>query len=198
MARATPKEQRLAVSLYRLLSDGKPVAPARLGAEAGVDSGTTRSILSGWSNVDWDGEGNVVAFGLSLRQTRHRLMLGARTLYTWCAWDTLFLPVVLGRDARVESTAPRSAERVRLTVSRDGVGDVRLETTVLSFVPPPPSETDLIANFCNHVHFFATPEAAAAWAAEHQAGFLLSVEEGFELGRRWASSCFGAALPGDG
>jgi len=38
----------------------------------------------------------------------HALQFDGRTLYAWCAWDTLFLPELLGRPARVTSTDPVS------------------------------------------------------------------------------------------
>lgn len=47
----------------------------------------------------------MVAFqGPSVVEAPHRLRLDARTLYTWSAWDTLFLPELLGRPAEIESS----------------------------------------------------------------------------------------------
>jgi alkylmercury lyase len=31
-----------------------------------------------------------------------------RTLWTWCAWDSLFLPEILGHPARVTSPDPEN------------------------------------------------------------------------------------------
>ena len=39
----------------------------------------------------------------------HRFEVAGRTLYTWCAWDSLFLPQILGQEAEVESTCPLTA-----------------------------------------------------------------------------------------
>jgi hypothetical protein len=44
-----------------------------------------------------------------------RLSAGV-TLYAWCAWDTLFIPELLGRTARVESSCLET-KKVRLSVA---------------------------------------------------------------------------------
>ncbi|MGH7575101.1 MAG: organomercurial lyase [Longimicrobiales bacterium] len=43
----------------------------------------------------------------------HRFEIDARTLGTWCAWDSLFIPELLGEAARVQSTDPETGEVVR-------------------------------------------------------------------------------------
>src|SRR2546425_4356157 len=60
----------------------------------------------------------------------HRFRIDGRTLYTWCAWDSLFIPVILHREAEVESLAPGSTARVRLRVAADRVKDVQPPSAV--------------------------------------------------------------------
>ena len=85
-------------------------------------------------NVELDDHGRVVAFsGLSLTPTAHRFTVAGRTLYTWCAWDTLFLPALLGQSARVESPCPITGTAVRLEVEPSGVRDVDPEEVWVSF-----------------------------------------------------------------
>ncbi len=36
-------------------------------------------------------------WGLAIAETKHRLEVDGRALYTWCAWDSLFLPEILQR-----------------------------------------------------------------------------------------------------
>ncbi|MHB1834417.1 MAG: organomercurial lyase [Solirubrobacteraceae bacterium] len=52
-----------------------------------------------WPRVFRDGDGRVVGFmGLSVVEFGgHRIELDGRRLTAWCAWDTLFLPGLLGR-----------------------------------------------------------------------------------------------------
>jgi hypothetical protein len=41
-------------------------------------------------------------------------------LYTWCGFDALFLPIVLGERAEVAWTCPVTGEAIHLTVEADG------------------------------------------------------------------------------
>lgn len=42
--------------------------------------------------------------------------------------------------------------------------------------------------------FFASPEAGATWVEEHPGTFLLSLDQGFELGRRFNGLRLGPEL----
>ena len=64
-----------------------------------------------------DKEGNIVGWmGLSQKDHPHKFRINGHKLATWCAWDTLFLPALLKRTAKVESTCPSTKELVRLTM----------------------------------------------------------------------------------
>lgn len=80
-------------ALLRELARGKPISAAALAASTDRAEHDVTDTLARWPNVRRDDHGRVVAFGgLSLRPTEHRFEVGGRRLYTWCAWDTLFLP----------------------------------------------------------------------------------------------------------
>jgi alkylmercury lyase len=143
-------------------------------------------LLDGWPKAFREGHGRVVAFGgLSLTKTTHRFEVGGRQLYTWCAWDTLFLPELLGRAARVISECPTSRKPVELTVTPAGVERVAPAGAVLSMRAPSDccDDDDLIARFCRHVHFFASRQAAEQWLTGRDDAFVLTIDQGFELGR---------------
>jgi alkylmercury lyase len=74
-----------------------------------------RDFLHG-SPADFDRDGRLVGFGLTLRPTPHRVELDGRTLYTWCVPDTLLLPVLLGRPVRVEARCFATGDPVRVEV----------------------------------------------------------------------------------
>lgn len=98
--------------------------------------------------------------------------------------DTLFIPVFLGKTVGVEATCPVTGERVSLIVDRHGVRELRPTGAVVSIViPDGPFGYDVIESFCHRVLFFASDEAGARWAAEHEGTSLLPVQEAFELGR---------------
>jgi hypothetical protein len=57
-----------------------------------------------------------------------------------------------------------------------------------------PFDAETISSFCHFVHFFASEAAALEWTAKHRHTFVLSIEEGFEIGRLANNAKFGAAL----
>jgi alkylmercury lyase len=190
----TLTRQRIGVALYELLAEGEPVGADPLAERAGVPIGEVVEALDRWPNVFRDDDGHVIAFGgLALRPTDHAFEVDGRTLHTWCAWDTLFIPSILGRPGRVTSRSPVSGEPITLTVTPDGVHDVSPATAALSLVNPGEFR-DLIRTFCHHVHFFSSPEEGRRWAAGRDDAHIVSPAEGFELGRVWVEHNYGRAL----
>lgn len=175
----------LALALLDELAKGEPVSVSQLSRAVGHDEDDLAATLDRWPNVHRNGQARVVAFGgLSVLPTEHRFEVAGRQLYTWCAWDTLFLPALLGQEARVESTCPMTRTEVRLTVGPDGVQTSQPSSLRVSFPPPASTVTsDITASFCCHVHFLADQAAADAWLAKDQEGLTLSVEDAVELGR---------------
>lgn len=120
------------------------------------------------------------------------------TLYAWCALDTLLLPLALGRMARVRSTPPAGGGTVELTVDAAGVRDITPPGAVMTLLRPSEAlGVDVSGRFCCFVHFFASEEAAQTWAERVEGTFVVSIEDGAELGRLLAGRMFGAALVGD-
>jgi alkylmercury lyase len=175
----------LALALLRELARGEPVAPMALAATHGRDEADVTAALARWPNVQRDEQDRVVAFsGLSLRPTAHRLEVGGRRLHAWCAWDTLFLPGMLGQPARVRSRCPVTGATVRLTVEPGAVGESDPEALRVSFPRPGAASTaDITGSFCCHVHFLAGPEAAERWLADHPGAVVLTLDDAHELGR---------------
>ena len=51
-----------------------------------------------------DERGHVIGHGgLALDETVHRFDVDGRRLHAWCAWDTLFLPELLGAGTAARS-----------------------------------------------------------------------------------------------
>jgi hypothetical protein len=48
------------------------------------------------------------------------------------------------------------------------------------------------------VHFLSSAEAGDRWLVGHPSGFVLSIEEGFHLGRLTNDAAFGVALGREG
>jgi alkylmercury lyase len=175
----------LALALLDELAKGEPVGVGRLARAAHRDEGDIAAVLHRWPNVHRDGQARVVAFGgLGVTPTPHRFEVAGRGLYTWCAWDTLFLPALLGQEARVESACPVTRTEVRLSVGPDGVHAAQPPSLQVSFPAPASTVTsDITTSFCCHVHFLADQDAAEEWLGENQGALTLSLQDAVELGR---------------
>ncbi len=155
-------EQRAALALYRLLARGQPVTAEQISETSGISGQAVAEMLARWHGVHRNPDGAVTAFwGLTLSKTKHRFHVDGCELHTWCAWDTLFLPPLLGISAEVASVCPTSSEPITVKVGPQGIEVSRPNTVVLSFLTPRESdvERNVIESFCCHVHFFASPEA---------------------------------------
>jgi alkylmercury lyase len=75
-------------------------------------------------------------WGMALATMPHRVSVDGRQVPAWCAWDTLFLPELIGETATVESSCPTTGESVQLVVAPDAVREVAPAGVVLSFLRP--------------------------------------------------------------
>ncbi len=178
-------EQGVAVALYRLLAQGEPVSLASLARAVGLSETYVRDTLTRWPGVYHDKGGSVIGFwGLALSEMPHRFTVDRRTLYTWCAWDSLFIPGIIGKTAHMESADPLTKELVTLSVGPDVIHTASPAGIVVSFLSPERAfDADVITSFCHFVHFFVSEESGAQWTATHKGTFLLSLEEAFTLGQ---------------
>src|SRR5262245_41992663 len=89
--------------------------------------------LKGEGGILVDDRGRIVgSAGLSIGPDRHRIELGDRTFWTWCAYDILGIVGALGADATAYSASPHSG--VSLEVRSD-----RGRPEPPSLVPFPPA-----------------------------------------------------------
>ncbi|MEV6959383.1 organomercurial lyase MerB [Streptomyces sp. NPDC051207] len=166
--------------LLRLLAAGEPVTVDRLAAATGRTADETRQVLAAMPDTEYDTEGRITGYGLTLNPTPHRYEADGRTLYTWCALDTLVFPAVLGHTARVTSPCHATGEPVRLTVTPDGPADVRPATAVVSLVACD-APASLRTGFCNEIHFFTGTGAAGEWLARHPGAAVLPVADAYAV-----------------
>ncbi len=50
------------------------------------------------------------------------------------------------------------------------------------------------SSFCRHVNFFASAEAVDEWTARDGGTFAMSIDDGFEIGRRVNDATYGRTL----
>ncbi len=185
-----PDTARLIVRTLRRLAEGRPVPMEEVTELASDLDSPDEAIAFIGQMSEKDNEGNVVGLmGLSLNDHPHEFEVNGIELRAWCAWDTLFLPSILGQAAHVASKDPATGEEVRLKVTPQGVERTRPDDVVVSIVVPEVEEghswTAERAQmlFCNFVHFFADRQAAAQWFAERKMPVsFISVDEAFKLG----------------
>jgi alkylmercury lyase len=195
--RLTVDEQRISLALYRLLAEGRPVARAALAARVGLSPAQVDAVLRGWYGVFYDEAAAIIGYwGLTLSPGKHRFRVNGRTLYTWCAWDTLFIPQLLDTVAEVESPCPVTGEVVRLKVSPNGIESANPESAVVSFVTPDRAriEENVVRNFCHYVYFFPAPGSAEMWRAQHPGTRLVTLHEAWALGRAKNAVQYGVVL----
>jgi len=182
-------EQRLSLDLYRLLAGGQPVPRTVLAERLKISVEEVIRILDTWPGVFSDEENRVVGYwGLSLAaayESPHTLRMKGRTLSAWCAWDTLFLPQLVGHTADIESASPGGAGTVRLTVTPQRVERIEPLGAQMSVLVPDAQEMqkNVVASFCHFVHFFPSRQAGESWTANHAGTILLSLHEAHVLAR---------------
>lgn len=197
----SPEEQRAGISLLRELAQGEPVHVTQWAQALGTPIAEAEALLRSSPlspYVQMDEDGRVVGFwGLSTVRTHHQLTIDDRTLWAWCAVDTLFLPVLLGETARIESRDPEGGERVRLTVAPEGIESHDPKGVVVSVNSPGAwdhsSAERVIATTCHFVFFFTSRASGERWVAKQPNTVLVSLEEAFELGKRGNAHVFGVA-----
>ncbi len=180
-----PVEQMLTIFLYRRLGTGNAPLLKDLAHETGFPEERVRSFLESWSTVtDIDATNRIVGFrGLSLRPTDHLLEISGQTLFTWCAWDLLFLPMILhpNNTAFGKTHCPVTNTEIYVTVGPTSVASIHPETAFLTF-PVPSTNQHIRESFCCHTHFLASKDAAYEWLKDHPFASFLSISEAYDIG----------------
>lgn len=170
--------------LVNLLAEGQPVAIDRLAAAASWSVRDVEAALHQHPSVEWDEEGRLVGFGMTLRPTPHRFTFDGRTVFGWCASDALSFSVLLDTPGIVESTCPVSGQRMRVDVTPRAVLRVEPPDAVVSEVRPSERVGDVRADICAVGHFFSSREMAAGWLTQYPQGQVHYVAQDFEIHRQ--------------
>lgn len=176
--------EHVCVALIRHLAAGQPVSAAHLAADIAMEEPAVNAVLQQISDVVYDGDGQIVGFGLSLVPTTHQFIINGQTLYTWCALDTFLYTALLAQPSQVASHCPVTARQIRLIMTPEGITELSPASSVISLVIPDGSIADCRRSaFCKYGHFFATPDAGAAWLNGHPNGAILSITDAHRLGQ---------------
>ncbi len=183
--------------LVQLLVQGYPVAPELPAGRLHREPSEVRSVLQAHPELEYDAQGNLVGSGLTLVPTMHQFQVEQRTLFAWCAFDTLTYPVGLHLSAQVTSRCPVTGRSIHLTVTPEQVLDLEPGKAQVSLVVDVAAGCcyNVREDVCNYGHFFASREAATRWQAAHQEAVILSVEEAYQVGKLVEGSRFRNAEP---
>ncbi|MBI1881755.1 MAG: hypothetical protein HYR94_26555 [Chloroflexi bacterium] len=191
-----PDTSRLVIQIWRLLAEGRPISPQQI-EQITTDLHIPRDTLTAFQNkykagFEFNAEGNIIGWaGLSLNPHHsYQFKVNGHTLFAWCGWDTLFLPPILKQTATVEASCPATGKKIRLIIMPEGVKQYEPTSAVISMIIPKTNILDsgsvegVWLAFCNHVHLFSSAEAASEWfLGKNQEPIILSIEEGYQLGR---------------
>ncbi len=128
--------------------------------------------------------------------TGHQITFaGADTAWAWCAYDTLFIPDLLGTYARVTSRCPVTGTAVGLTVSPDGVDGLEpAEASISLLAADAPIDDDVRQTLCQYIDFFASLAAAEQWVLGNPVTFWLPVADAFDVARWTNAAVFRRSL----
>ncbi len=179
-------DREVLVTALRILAEGRPVPTSEVSQELKLPPEEVEAAMGRLPDAEFDPEGRLIAYGLSLRPTKHRFRIGGKTLYTWCAWDAVILPPLLDRNAEVESPCPVSGSTIRITISPSEILKADPDEAVVSLVPPIDSASccDVRTTFCAHSHFFRSARETESWLEGTRPAFALPIREAFAAGRR--------------
>ena len=156
---------------------------------------STASALSGMSKRDirkalegplstmtvFDGN-RVIGFGgMAQQPTGTSLATDSGSCYTWCAWDAVFIALLLDCRTEVKAKCPSTEEAISL-VFEDGSVAAAPESAAMSMVIPEKplfkqSVADGIASFCCSVRFYSNCDVAPNTTT------VLTIPEACELAR---------------
>jgi alkylmercury lyase len=186
-------ESRLIIRILAEIAKGSPIGAKRvrvLATEAGMDPDIAEALLATVTEPNADGD-VIGMMGLSQNQDFDiRFTVGDKSLRTWCALDSLFLPLLLDQPAVVEAESALRGEPIRFVVGPEGIVESQPSGITVSLVLPSTTAregikqvTDLWLTFCHQIRFFVSPEEAEEWAWSKRGLELaqLTLPETFEL-----------------
>jgi len=169
--------------LARLLAAGEPVSVQQVATAGGWTPEQVQAALDRHPRVDYEQDGRIAGFGLTLHPTAHSFTFDAQTVYGFCASDALEFPVLLNQPGVAESTCPATGQPIRVELTPTEVRTVDPPDAVVSTVRPTQAVTD-IRTYCDLGNFFSSPDAAADWLTHNPQGQITSVADDFEITRQ--------------
>ncbi len=191
LAHARCELDDLCLPILHQVSRGKPLTMAALGASLQMSQNELEQCLSQAPDTEFDQQGNILGWGVTMIATRHRFQIRQQSLFTWCAFDTVLFPPALGEIAQVHSTCPVTGQTITFVATPEGViKELTPPSTVLSLIIPAERSDCMRDTFCEQSLFFQSEQAATPWLATHPGALILSIEEAARVGTLVARARF--------
>ena len=146
-----------------LLARGKPIEKTALAAALHLSPEELEQRLVRLPDLEYDQQGHIVGWGITLVPTRHRFQIHGQDLFTWCAFDTVLYPPQLRAEAQVQSLCPVTGRSISFVATPDGnVKNLIQDSCVLSLIIPTEQRNCGRADFCERSLFFWEAQAASS------------------------------------
>lgn len=173
--------------MQALAETGQPVSLMHLATRLQVSQETLATHLARILDTEFDKQGNIVGWGITLLPTRHQFVLSGLPLFTWCAFDTVLFPPLLQVEAQVQSICEATGQPITFVATPERIASLLPATSVLSLILPTRRCDCVRGTFCEQSLFFQSEEAASSWMALHPDAVLLPVKEAAVLGQMVAN-----------
>ncbi len=185
------EQEDLCLPILQQVSRGKPLTRVELGARLQLDQDELERRLRQLPDTEFDKQGNILGWGVTLMPTRHRFEMDGKPLFTWCAFDTVLFPPSLMKTAHVQSTCPVTGHAITFVATPSGkILDLTPSPSVMSLIIPAERSECVRATFCEQSLLFWSEQAASIWLSDHPGALLLSLEEAATVGKMVAESRF--------
>lgn len=185
------KQEDLCLPILQQVTRGKPIERASLAASLQLSQEELGQRLLHLPDTEFDPQGTILGWGVTLVPTRHRFQIHGQSLYTWCAFDTVLFPPSLLAEAQVQSTCPVTGHSITFVATPSGtVKDLIPVSSVMSIIIPAERGECVRATFCEQSLLFWSEQAASVWLSDHPQAILLSVEEAAVVGKIVTASRF--------
>lgn len=182
-------------AIIDLLANGRPVPPEALARATGTGVEQARAQVQSarGRGAEVTEDGAVAGLALTLRPTGHRFRVRGNDLFTWCGFDALFLPILLGEPAQVGSTCPVTGAGIRLRVQPDGrVSTANPATVVVGIVGGAVTSCCPVAGpgsaICTQMPLFASRAAAQRWLPDHPGVSILDLNQARRVARAYVEA----------
>ena len=160
------EERQISKLLYQKLALGRPVTIEKIANELQKSIQDIQDHLRQMVYVEYNEVREISAYrGVTLNQSNHYVFHNNSIIYTWCAFDTLFLSALLAEPVSISSICPTCGKTIAFTVADQSSACLKDADIIMSFVIPNKRHysEDLQNAFCCSVHFFCNQQCGSDW-----------------------------------